>query len=118
MDMAGVLECLNLNTFSLNPSLFFYILFFVELRFNIGKTSIYRWLNRESLEPKKVTTHLRKIDKVVLRKDVEENPDITLKARADKFNVAPSSICSALKKMNITRKKKNFGTRRETDKKG
>ena len=46
--------------------------------------------------------------KVVLRKDVEENPDITLKARADKFNVAPSSICRALKKMNITRKKKQF----------
>ena len=48
--------------------------------FNIGKTSIYRWLNRESLDPQKVTTRLRKIDKAVLRKDVEENPDITLKA--------------------------------------
>lgn len=76
--------------------------------FNVGKTSIYRWLNSPSLEPQKITTRSRKIDKSALRKDVEENPDITLKARAEKFNVAPSSICRALKKMNITRKKKQF----------
>ena len=48
--------------------------------FNVGKTSIYRWLNSPSLEPQKITTRSRKIDKSALRKDVEENPDITLKA--------------------------------------
>ena len=73
--------------------------------FNVGRASIYRWLDSPTLEPKKVITRSRKIDKEALWKDVEENPDLTLKERAEKFNVAPSSICRSLKKMKALRKK-------------
>ena len=58
----------------------------------------------------------RKLDWQALEKDVKENPDTRLMDRAKKFGVRPSAISYALKKMKITLKKKNFVTRRETEK--
>ncbi len=46
-----------------------------------------------------------------------ENPDARLIDRAKKFNVGINTIFYALKKMNITRKKKNFVTKKERQKK-
>jgi putative transposase len=58
----------------------------------------------------------RKLNWEKLRKDVEENPDTKLADRAQKFGVRPSAICYALEKIKITRKKKNYVTEKEIDK--
>jgi transposase len=59
----------------------------------------------------------KKLDWKALENDVQEKPDARLIDRAKKFGVRLSAISYALKEMNITRKKKNFVTRRETEKK-
>ena len=76
--------------------------------FNIGRATIYRWLSSEKLEATKVKHRQRKLDWKALSKDVQENPDARLRDRAEKFGVRPSAICYALKKMEITRKKKEL----------
>jgi putative transposase len=76
--------------------------------FNIGKATIYRWLSREKLEATKVKHRQRKLDWKALSKDVQENPESRLRDRAEKFGVRPSAICYALKKMKVTRKKKEL----------
>ena len=85
--------------------------------FRVGRASIYRWLNRETLAATKVTRRNRKLDWAALRKDVAENPEARLIDRARKFKVRPSAISYALKQMKITRKKNSFVIEKETDKK-
>lgn len=85
--------------------------------FNIGKATIYRWLGSPTLVPKKVETRSRKLNRVALENDVKENPDISIKERAKKFNVSPSAICYAFKKMNITRKKNSYVIEKGIEKK-
>ncbi|NES86241.1 MAG: hypothetical protein F6K10_35455 [Moorea sp. SIO2B7] len=41
-----------------------------------------------------------------LEKDIKENPEAKLKPRAEKFRVSTTAIWTALKKRNITRKKR------------
>jgi len=76
--------------------------------YEVSRATIYRWLGRESLEPTVVKRRQRKLDWEALRKDVEENPETKLKDRAQKFGVRASAIWYALKKMDITRKKKEL----------
>jgi putative transposase len=64
---------------------------------------IYRWHSREELEATKIKHHQKKLDPKALEKDVQENPEARLRDRAEKFGMRPSSICYALKKMEITR---------------
>lgn len=71
--------------------------------FQIGRASIYRWLER--VEPIEVKKRNRKIDYLALKQDVETNPEARLIDRAKQFEVRPSAISYALKKMKITRKK-------------
>jgi transposase len=71
--------------------------------FQVGRASIYRWLER--IEPIQVKRRNRKLDYLALCKDVEENPEARLIDRAKQFGVRPSAISYALKKMKITRKK-------------
>jgi transposase len=85
--------------------------------FKVGRATIYRWLGRSDLQPTKIKRRKRKLDWQALEKDVKENPDARLIDRAKKFGTRPSAICYALKEMKITRKKKNFVTRKETEKK-
>ncbi len=85
--------------------------------FQVGRASIYRWLNREKLEATKVKRRNRKLDWSALKKDVEENPESRLIDRAKKFGVRPSAISYALKIMKITRKKNSFVIKKETEKK-
>lgn len=85
--------------------------------FRIGRASIYRWLNRPQLEATKVKRRQRKLDWKALEKDVKENPDARLVERAQKFGVHPSAICYAFKKMKITRKKNNYVTEKEIERK-
>jgi transposase len=76
--------------------------------FKIGRATIYRWLNREKLAATKVKHRQKKLDWKALERDVKENPEARLRDRAEKFGVRPSAICYALKKMEITRKKKEL----------
>ena len=85
--------------------------------FQVGRASIYRWLDSEDLEPKKVTRRNRKLDWEALDKEIKINPDVRLIDRARQFGVRPSAISYALKKMKITRKKNNFVITKETEKK-
>ncbi len=85
--------------------------------FQVGRASIYRWLDRETLESTKVKHRNRKLDWSALRKDVTENPESRLIDRAKKFGVRPSAISYALKQMKITRKKNNFVIEKEIEKK-
>ncbi len=84
--------------------------------YKVGRATIYRWMSRDDLKPTKVERRNRKLDWPALRKDVEENPDTKLADRAQKLGVRPSAICYALEKMKITRKKKNYVTEKEIDK--
>jgi len=75
--------------------------------FRVSRAAIYRWLKLADPAPKPPPkTRYRKINKVVLRQHVEENPDMFLRERAAHFDVAISSMSLALSKMKI-RKKKN-----------
>ena len=74
--------------------------------FGIGRATIYRWLNRPNLEVTKVEHRKRKLDWEALEKDVKLNPDEKLIERGKKFGVHTTAIWYALKKMKITRKKK------------
>ena len=82
--------------------------------FQVGRASIYRWLNRETLAATKVKRRNRKLDWAALRKDVAENPEARLIDRAKKFKVRPSAISYALKQMKITRKSGATPRRRQT----
>jgi len=73
--------------------------------FGIGRSTIYRWINRPDLAPTQVTTRKRKIDTVALAKDVERDASTPLKERAKRFGVTPAALCYRFKKMKITRKK-------------
>ena len=85
--------------------------------YKVGRATIYRWTNREDLQPTKVERRKRKLDWEALEKDIEENPDLKLSDRAQRLGVKPSAICYALKQMTITRKKKNYAIEKEIEKK-
>lgn len=73
-----------------------------------GRASIYRWLDRKKLEATKVKYRYRKLDSKELEKYIKENPEVKLKLIAEKFEVSTTAIWTALKKMKITRKKKEL----------
>lgn len=83
--------------------------------FRIGRASIYRWLDRKELQATVVKHRRRKIDTLALEKDIQENPETRLKQRAQKFGVSTTAIYHAMKRMKITRKKKNFVISKEIE---
>jgi len=76
-----------------------------SITFNIGKSTIYRWLQREDLAPKLNYPKHQKINKDQLRIFVKNNPDAYLREIAQEFNVQISSVHNALKNMGYTNKK-------------
>ena len=60
--------------------------------FGIGRATIYRWLNRQNLEPTKVEQRQSKIDWKALEKDVQENPDAKFIERAKNFEYYQNAI--------------------------
>ena len=74
-------------------------------RFCIPIRNLFRWIQR--IEPKKTHNRLpRKIDMEALKRDVELHPDALSQERAQRFGVSSSGILKALKRLGITRKKK------------
>lgn len=77
-------------------------------RFRIGRASLWRWSQR--IEPK--TTRYKPsitIDRIRLAADVRMHPDSYLHERAKRLGVSKNGIFTALKRMNLSRKK-NFKT--------
>ena len=81
--------------------------------FQVGRASIYRWLER--VEPTEVKRRNRKLNWKALEQDIQTNPEARLIDRAKKFGVRPSAISYALKEMKITRKKNNLDIAKETE---
>lgn len=75
-------------------------------RFNVGRSAVYDWLNRETLEPKVHGRRKRKLDWEALKADVKAHLDALLRERAQRFDVHHSSIAYALGQMKITVKKR------------
>ena len=73
--------------------------------FGISERVIYKWTHR--IEPiKKRKKPETKINMKELEADVKENPDAYLVERAEKFKVSISCIFYALKRLNISYKKR------------
>ena len=83
--------------------------------FQVSRSTIYRWLERDSLEPTKVARKPRKLDWQALAQDVKDNPGARLIDRAQKFEVGITTIYYALRQMNITRKKNSFDIEKEIE---
>lgn len=73
--------------------------------FNVGRSTIYRWLGAPDLHPRPAKERKRKLDKAALAAHVHEFPDLLLRERAVHFGVTVNSIWSALKKINLADKK-------------
>ena len=75
-------------------------------RFGVSKGSVLRWENDQDPIFKR-NRPAQKIDMLALAKDVEENPDSYHYERAARFNVTEGGIRAALKRLNISCKKKS-----------
>jgi transposase len=82
--------------------------------FGIYPARIYEWLKLEertgSLQPNYPKTRKRKIDLEKLQEAVERKPDAYLSELAKQFDCTEQAIFYALKKLNITFKKKSIHT--------
>ena len=79
----------------------------ISERFSIPIRTLFRWQNR--IEPKtKRNKPSTKIDMVALAKDVADNPDHYQYERAKTFGVSQSAIFYALKRLQISYKKKRY----------
>ena len=84
----------------------------VAQHFEINKNTIVEWKKRIEIKrtrPRKPS----KVDDDALRADVEQYPDDYQYERAARFGCGTSTIGDALKRLNITIKKKPYGTRKQ-----
>ena len=72
--------------------------------FKVSRATIYNWLGRADLNPKARGPCDRKLKKEELAIHVEKHPDALLRERAVHFGVATSTVCMAMKKLNIRKK--------------
>ena len=72
--------------------------------FQVGRTTLYRWLNATDLHPRPALERRRKLDKSALAAHVRDFPDALLKERAAHFGVHINAIWTALKKLKVTKK--------------
>lgn len=75
-------------------------------RFHIGLNSLKRW--QEKAEPAACRNRPSKIDMEALARDVETYPDAYQYERAQRFGMSTRGMCGALKRLEITRKKKSM----------
>ena len=72
--------------------------------FGITPRTLYGWLRREDLSPKRCGPRRRKLDKAALAAHVRAHPDALLRERAVVFGVSPVAIFKALRQMQMTKK--------------
>ena len=88
----------------------------VSDRFSVGVASVVRWSKRIETKPY-VRLKIRKIDPVLLARDVEAYPDAYQSERAERFGVSCKAIWQALRRLGVTYKKSpetSKGERRQT----
>ena len=73
-------------------------------RFQVSRWCVWNWLKRENLEPKKVKTRNRKLNKSIVIQHVTENPDAALHDYAEFFGVSMAAISKAFKRFGIRKK--------------
>ena len=74
--------------------------------FKVNPDTIYEWLKRgDALSPRPAKTRQRKLDKMALRRDVKEHPDMLLRERAALYGVHESSMSRALRNLGIVKKR-------------
>lgn len=75
-------------------------------RFKVGRATVNRWLNLETLKPGKPGPKgPRRVNREDLRKAIESNPDSYISELAEQLKVSPSAIRHNLKQMKLSRKK-------------
>ena len=82
-------------------------------RFSVNRSTIYRWLAAEDplSTQKPGPKNMRVLDEAALKKHVADFPDLTQNERASHFGVSESTIAYGLRKLGITRKKKQSDIR-------
>ena len=89
--------------------------------FKVAITTIRKWekqLKEEgNLEKKPLHRSYKKIDPEKLKEYVAEHPDAYQKEIAEEFGCSATAICLAMKRLKITRKKRQRGTGNRTRKK-
>ena len=89
--------------------------------FDVGATTVRSWVEQYEatgdLSNKPLNRKPRKIDPETLRAYVEEHPDDTQREIADAFGCCNQAVSKALKRLNITRKKKHAATKSRIRKK-
>lgn len=79
--------------------------------FQVGRATIFRWLRRKKkighVQPLKRKYAFKRVNDQALIEYVAANPDHFLSETAKKFGVTPQSIFYALRRLNITRKKRS-----------
>ena len=86
-------------------------------KFTVGRDTIYRWQRLEKvekLEPKKSWGKWKKINPEELRARVKANNDATLWEIAKEFGVSDVGILKALRRLELTLKKRPRNTLKET----
>ncbi len=85
--------------------------------FQVGIATVYRWIARKKekghLQPTRRAYAYKKINDQKLIDYVEAHPDHFLSEIAAQFNLTPQGIFRALKRLKITRKKRQRSTRKE-----
>jgi transposase len=72
--------------------------------YNVGRSTIYTWLQRSDLKPSVRGPCDRKLMKDELEAHVEAYPDAILRERAAHFDVRTSTVWAALQKLSIRKK--------------
>ena len=72
--------------------------------FGVTTRTLYGWLRREDLSPRRCGPRRRKLDKAALAAHVQAHPDALLRERALAFGVSGVAIFKALRQMQVTKK--------------
>jgi transposase len=81
-------------------------------RFCIGVASLTRWVRRLAPQAKR-NKPATKLDMYALEKDIAPHPHAYQRERAARLGVSPGCIQSALRRLDITRKKRRSNIRRQ-----
>lgn len=86
--------------------------------FKIGTATLKDWVKKYDktgeIKNKPIVRKHKKIDPVELKAYMEKYPDAFLSEIAEKFDCWPSAVDKALKKLKITRKKRQNDTKNKT----
>ena len=72
--------------------------------FGVTTRTLYGWMRRKELSPKRCGPRRRKLDKAALAAHVRAHPDALLRERAVAFGVSNVAIFKAIRQMQMTKK--------------